>query len=169
MYEIKKTNSIKERKEGKFAISNLVVIEPKNGMTDAKRAIYDWLKVNAGSSTSDIASGLGYSESQVMNLMDASWGLFQHANVSTDGKALWAARSNPDEQGNYPRRKTAIEPPAIMKFLQYDHLPERLQQWSKPFCEVAQWMQASVPNNVERSVALRKLLEAKDACVRAAL
>lgn len=57
----------------------------------------------------------------------------------------------------------------IMKFFKYDHLPEHLQVVSRPFGELAQHIQSRLPRNPERTVALRKLLEAKDAAVRASL
>lgn len=57
----------------------------------------------------------------------------------------------------------------IMKFFKYEHLPDRLQNISKPFCETAKWVRSTLPNNAEKSVTLRKLLEAKDAAVRASL
>ena len=55
----------------------------------------------------------------------------------------------------------------IMTFFTYEHLPTHLQRISKPYCDLAQWICANVPNSAERSVSLRKLLEAKDAGVRA--
>lgn len=57
----------------------------------------------------------------------------------------------------------------IMQFFRYDHLPEKLRKISAPFGELAVWVHESLPRNPERTVALRKLLEAKDAAVRAAL
>ena len=57
----------------------------------------------------------------------------------------------------------------IMQFFQYAHLPEVLQSISKPFGELAQVLVDTLPRNPERTVALRKLLEAKDAAVRAKL
>lgn len=57
----------------------------------------------------------------------------------------------------------------IMKFFAFAHLPEKLQAISKPFCDLAEHVHATIPRNAERSVALRKILEAKDAGVRAAL
>ena len=57
----------------------------------------------------------------------------------------------------------------IMQFFEYDHLPPMLQDVSKPFCELAQGIEQTLPRNPERTVALRKLLEAKDAAVRAKL
>jgi hypothetical protein len=59
--------------------------------------------------------------------------------------------------------------PAIMQFFAYQHLPEALQKVSLPFCTLATTVVNSLPDNAERSVALRKLLEAKDAAVRASL
>ena len=62
----------------------------------------------------------------------------------------------------------------ILQFFAYSHLPPHLQAISKPFCELAQMLAGTVessacnlPRNPERTVALRKLLEAKDAAVRA--
>ena len=57
----------------------------------------------------------------------------------------------------------------IMTFFQYEHLPPKLQTISEPLCKLAFWIVESIPRNAERTVALRKLLEAKDAAVRAAL
>lgn len=56
----------------------------------------------------------------------------------------------------------------IRQFFVYDHLPEHLQKISAPFAALADFV-LSLPRNPERTVALRKLLEAKDAAVRAAL
>lgn len=55
----------------------------------------------------------------------------------------------------------------ILKFFEYTHLPEHLQVVSRQFCDLAFYMVANLPRNAERTVALRKLLEAKDAAVRA--
>ena len=57
----------------------------------------------------------------------------------------------------------------MLKFFTYAHLPQHLQDVSKPFCELAQHVVATIPGNAERTVALRKLLEAKDCAVRAIL
>ena len=58
-------------------------------------------------------------------------------------------------------------PDHIMQFFGYLHLPPHLQEVSRPFCEMAKDIVLSLPRNPERTVALRKLLEAKDAAVRA--
>lgn len=57
----------------------------------------------------------------------------------------------------------------MLEFFTYDHLPAPLQAVSKPYCELAQWTVETQPQTPERTVALRKLLEAKDAIVRNAL
>lgn len=57
----------------------------------------------------------------------------------------------------------------IMQFFTFAHLPEKLQVVSEPFGELARHMVDVLPNNPEREAALRKLLEAKDAAVRAQL
>lgn len=55
----------------------------------------------------------------------------------------------------------------ILRYFHYSHLPPFLQDASKPFCEIARHVVETLPRNAERTVALRKLLEAKDAAVRA--
>lgn len=57
----------------------------------------------------------------------------------------------------------------VLKFFGYSHLPEALQRRSAPFGDLARHIVDTIPRNPERTVALRKLLEAKDAAVRAAL
>lgn len=58
---------------------------------------------------------------------------------------------------------------SLLEFFKYEHLPEHLQETSKPFCELARQMAEQLPSNAETTVCLRKLLEAKDCAVRAAL
>lgn len=62
----------------------------------------------------------------------------------------------------------AIQDP-LLQFFTYTHLPERLQVISRPFCDLAYTLAATLPRNPERTVALRKLLESKDCAVRAVL
>lgn len=57
----------------------------------------------------------------------------------------------------------------IMQFFTYAHLPPELQEVARPFADLATSICATVPRNPERTVALRKLLESKDAAVRAYL
>lgn len=58
---------------------------------------------------------------------------------------------------------------SLLQFFQYEHLPAHLQIVSQPFCELATRVDSSLPSNAEKTVALRKLLEAKDCAVRAIL
>lgn len=62
-----------------------------------------------------------------------------------------------------------IQTDHVLRYFHYSHLPEALQARSKPFCGVAREIIDTLPRNPERTVALRKLLEAKDAAVRAAI
>lgn len=55
----------------------------------------------------------------------------------------------------------------ILQFFAFAHLPQHLQDVSRPFGELAETLVATLPRNPERTVSLRKLLEAKDAAVRA--
>jgi len=56
----------------------------------------------------------------------------------------------------------------ILQFFAFEHLPEHLQSASMPFHALAHDIAAN-SSNPETTVALRKLLEAKDAAVRAVL
>jgi hypothetical protein len=60
---------------------------------------------------------------------------------------------------------------AIIQYFEYEHLPEKLQVVSKPFCELAKSIDENLdlPESSETIFGLRKLLEAKDCIVRAAL
>ena len=60
-------------------------------------------------------------------------------------------------------------PEPMLQFFSYEHLPTNLRTVSKPFCELAGMIVETLPRNPERTVALRKLLEAKDCAVRAKL
>jgi len=68
----------------------------------------------------------------------------------------------------YHNKESKMTEP-ILQFFAYEHLPEHLKAVSRPFGELAAWIDVALPRNPERTVALRKLLEAKDAAVRARL
>lgn len=55
----------------------------------------------------------------------------------------------------------------IMQFFAYAHLPHEMQDISRQFADLADRMVTRLPRNPERTVMLRKLLEAKDAGIRA--
>ena len=63
--------------------------------------------------------------------------------------------------------RVSIEP--ILQFFEFEHLRHDLKVVSEPFQSLALHIVDTLPRNPERTVALRKLLEAKDAAVRAAL
>ena len=58
---------------------------------------------------------------------------------------------------------------AILRYFAWQHLPVHLQAVSKPLASLAADMAATLPPGPEVTAGLRKLLEAKDAFVRAAL
>ena len=60
-------------------------------------------------------------------------------------------------------------PSTTIKYFDYDHLPANLQSVSRPMSDLAQWMEAELPDGPEKSAGMRKLLEAKDCFVRAAI
>lgn len=69
--------------------------------------------------------------------------------------------------------RVVVAPPAardeIMEQFEYGHLPAGpMRETSKLFAELAGRVQSWLPRCEERGVALRKLLEGKDAAVRAA-
>lgn len=56
-----------------------------------------------------------------------------------------------------------------IQFFEYEHLPQKLQEVSKPICELAKLMEETLPDGAEKSAGMRKLLEAKDCFVRSVL
>lgn len=95
--------------------------------------------------------------------------------VKGDGTSLWTALSkayftgvqnglekNPVTIPLLPEE--LIEP--LLQFFKYDHLPVDLQNVSRPFFRIATDLIAKLPDNVERTNALRRLLESKDSAVR---
>ena len=57
----------------------------------------------------------------------------------------------------------------MMKWFEFGHLPDELKVVSSFFWDTACRLVATVDAGPERTVALRKLLEAKDAAIRAKL
>lgn len=60
-------------------------------------------------------------------------------------------------------------PSTTIKYFAFDHLPEHLQAVSKPIGMLAKQLEQQLPDGPEKSAGMRKLLEAKDCFVRAAL
>ncbi|HKD30108.1 MAG TPA: Clp protease N-terminal domain-containing protein [Xanthobacteraceae bacterium] len=66
-------------------------------------------------------------------------------------------------------RPEVVDAEALLQFFADEHLPEHLREHSKPFGDLARRLVETLPSNPERTMALRKLLEAKDCAVRAKL
>ncbi len=80
--------------------------------------------------------------------------------------------NNLRNQQEVKQEEVKIEPKeanGILKHFNYSHLPESLQEISKPVCELAKDMNNKLPDCAEKQAGLRKLLEAKDCFVRANL
>lgn len=75
----------------------------------------------------------------------------------------------PEDQMPQHSAPPAPKPNDLIRFFAYEHLPPRLQQVSKPIGDLAREMDALLTNSAEKTAGLRKLLEAKDCLVRAAL
>lgn len=69
----------------------------------------------------------------------------------------------------YERPTPAMPTEPMLQFFSTAHLREDLRPVSQAFADLAHEIAATLPRNPERTVALRKLLEAKDCAVRAAL
>lgn len=57
----------------------------------------------------------------------------------------------------------------ILEFFVYDHLPEPLRSVSVECYGLAEYMENELPDGPEKTVGMRKLLEAKDCFVRSVL
>lgn len=57
----------------------------------------------------------------------------------------------------------------MLRFFRSGHLPSQLKESSERFAALACWLVENHPRNAERTVALRKVLEGKDAAVRSLL
>lgn len=57
----------------------------------------------------------------------------------------------------------------LLRYFEYSHLPTHLQAASVPFKKTAWALADALPPSAELTAGLRKLLEAKDCMVRAAL
>ena len=65
-----------------------------------------------------------------------------------------------------------IDDNKLRKYFAYKHLPEKYQEISRPFHDLANHLElinTSLPPSSEKDMMFRKLLEAKDCAVRAAL
>ena len=86
-----------------------------------------------------------------------------HCHDARPAVAIRRRETSPEVSRN-PRPSTE----AILRDFAYEHLPPALQEVSRPFAELALDM-ATRLEGPELTAGLRKLLEAKDCMVRAAL
>lgn len=96
-----------------------------------------------------------------------TWGSIYNAALRRGLDHGYAAYLADQWEKRRTRKMTNEAPEHIMQFFAWQHLPAHLQAVSRPFGEMAETMVNTLPRNPERTVALRKLLEAKDAAVRA--
>lgn len=95
------------------------------------------------------------------------WGLGGRDAGSGSAEAFRTPKGEPpDRKGQLMAEE---QRKSILRYFRYDHLPEDLQMISKPFYDLAMSMDFRLLPGTEKSVTFRKLLEAKDAAVRAAL
>ena len=73
--------------------------------------------------------------------------------------------TSPFYVGDEPMQETQPQK-AIMKYFGYKHLPADLAAVSQKFHDLAHWICENTKSCPEQTVALRKLLESKDAAVR---
>lgn len=75
---------------------------------------------------------------------------------------------NPNTSSPFPLPESLRESP-ILRFFEVKHLPASLAVIAAACSEIAWQMEVKLPPGPEKSAGLRKLLEAKDCFVRAAL
>lgn len=74
--------------------------------------------------------------------------------------------TTPDDPAEIPMPSPSEQ---LLRYFAFDHLPAHLQDVSRPLCQLAVFMNDQLPDGPEKTTGLRKLLEAKDCFVRAAL
>ena len=74
-----------------------------------------------------------------------------------------------EDRAGRPAATETVPRDRMLQFFSHAHLPDHLAKVSLPFCQLAEELCATLSSNPERTVALRKLLEAKDCAVRALL
>ena len=87
----------------------------------------------------------------------------------TDAEIQAAYDEVHQEEENTMKKEIHPNIQQLLRYFEYQHLPERLQQISKRFHDLAWALVDEVPESPEVTVMIRKLLEAKDCAVRAAL
>jgi len=78
-------------------------------------------------------------------------------------------QSGLERMAGMPTQPIVLQVRSMMQFFEFAHLPPHLQDVSAPFYDLAESIAETLPNNAEKTTALRKLLEAKGCAVRAVL
>jgi hypothetical protein len=72
-------------------------------------------------------------------------------------------------RGEMAEDKREMAEERLLKWFNAEHLPDYLESVTTPFYELARYIVEELPPSAERTVCLRKLLEARDAAFRAHL
>lgn len=92
----------------------------------------------------------------------------EHSLFEHDRKIIQANTVKPDVTMNLDNRHPATR--QILRWFAADHLPQgRLRRTSSIIANHAHYLAATLPDGPELSAGLRKMLEAKDCFVRAAI
>lgn len=98
-------------------------------------------------------------------------GWLAYLTAEREGATVAAAAAQPRSMTSGPGPD--IHPPRttepMLRFFAWEHLPPRLQGFSRPFADLAREMVEVLPRSAERTKLLNELLYAKDWAVRAAL
>ena len=78
------------------------------------------------------------------------------------------SNDNPDSVSTDEIPVLSASPEHISQFFAYADLPPASRVLARPYADLAAFLQ-TLPRNPERTVALRKLLESRDAAFRAAV
>ena len=96
-------------------------------------------------------------------------GLQDPGGARRDDPGRGAGRGTPPGPAARGAAVSGTRSSPIMRYFETRHLPAGLAVVSTQFRDLAEWVEENLPAGAEKSTALRKLLEAKDAAVRAAL
>lgn len=103
------------------------------------------------------------------DLIIRPWRAGKTTDVNNEEKTM-ALVTKDGPASEQPISKEATQQTPIMRYFSFGHLPEGGLRLTSIKCyELAQYMDVMLPNGAEKSAGLRKLLEAKDCFVRAAL
>jgi hypothetical protein len=94
--------------------------------------------------------------------------------MTTDPAPMPSTDPLPDNLGTrqHAERLTRGRHPGVrdaLQWLTFSHLPEALQNYSRPFYQTAAELVTIIEDSPELTTALNKLIEAKDSAVRAGI